>query len=162
MKQGTAAPDFTLSDQHGNKVTLSNMLKQNHVLLIFVRGDWCPSCHIMLRAYFRNKEKFAAGNVRVIGIGPDPEGANKEMMRSIDEQSVLLSDPHQEITMLYASEVQPTVMMNKEDFEKGVPLPASFLVHQDGTIVHTTRSDRPGEILRPELIFGVLERLKVN
>jgi peroxiredoxin len=157
MKIGTKAPGFTLSDQFGHATTLSELLKRNHILLIFVRGDWCPSCHIMLRSYFRNKEKFAERNVRLIGIGPDPQGVNKEMMQRIDEQSLMLSDPHQEITMLYASDLQATTVMNKTAVEKGIPLPAAFLVHQNGTIAHTTRSDRPGEILHPELIFGVLE-----
>lgn len=158
-KVGTEAPDFTLSDQHGNSMVLSELLKKNHILLIFVRGDWCPTCHIMLRSYFRNKEKFAEKNVRIIGIGPDPQGVNKEIMQRIDENSVLLSDPDQETALLYAMDLQPTNMINKDVLEKGIPLPASFLVHQNGRIVHTSRSDRPGEILQPELIFNVLETL---
>jgi peroxiredoxin len=157
MKVGTEAYNFTLPDQFGNQVVLKELLKTNHVLLIFVRGDWCPTCHIMLRSYFRNKEKFAERNVRIVGIGPDPQGVNKEMMQRIDEHSLLLSDPHQEVTLLYSSDIQPTTVMNKLAVEKGIPLPASFLVHQNGKIVHTSRSDRPGEILYPELIFEVLE-----
>jgi peroxiredoxin len=157
MKVGTKAADFTLPDQYDKAVTLSELLKKSHVLLIFVRGDWCPTCHIMLRSYFKHKEKFAERNVRIVGIGPDPQGVNKEMMQRIDEHSLLLSDPHQKITLLYASDLQPTTVMNKNAVEKGIPLPASFLVHQNGKIAHTSRSDHPGEILHPELIFGVLE-----
>jgi peroxiredoxin len=159
MTVGTEARNFTLPDQNGHPVTLTDQLKNSHVLLIFVRGDWCPTCHIMLRSYFRNKEKFAEKNVRIIGIGPDPQGVNKEMMQRIDEHSLLLSDPQHEVTLLYTSDLQSTTVMNKRAVEKGIPLPASFLVHQNGKIVHTSRSSHPGEILHPEQIFGVLETL---
>lgn len=160
MKVGTKAPDFSLPDQHGNQVTLKELLKKHHVLLIFVRGDWCPTCHIMLRSYFRNKEKFAEKNVRVVGIGPDPKGVNKEIMQHIDEHSILLSDDHQETALLYASDLQATNLISSSVVEKGIPLPASFLVHQNGKIAHTSRSDKPGEILYPELIFQVLETFR--
>lgn len=157
VKVGMPAPQFSLPDQHGNQVMLNDLLKKNHVLLIFVRGDWCPTCHMMLRSYFKNKEKFAQRNVRIVGIGPDPQGVNKDIMQRIDENSVLLSDDKLETAMLYASNLQPSNPLSKTVFEKGVPLPASFLVHQNGTIAFTSRSDKAGEILQPELIFQVLE-----
>lgn len=157
VKVGTDAPEFSLPDQNGNVVTLHNLLENNHVLLIFVRGDWCPTCHMMLRSYFKNKEKFAERNVRIVGIGPDPQGVNKEIMQRIDEHSVLLSDDTLATALLYSSGLQPTNPINQTDFEKGVPLPASFLVHQNGKIAFASRSDKPGEILQPDLIFEVLE-----
>lgn len=37
---GEAAPDFTLQDQSGNKVTLSDARGKTPVLLVFYRGYW--------------------------------------------------------------------------------------------------------------------------
>jgi peroxiredoxin len=37
---GDAAPDFTLVDSHGQKVTLSDSKGKNPVVLVFYRGYW--------------------------------------------------------------------------------------------------------------------------
>ena len=37
---GETAPDFTLEDQNGNKVTLSDSRTKNPVILVFYRGYW--------------------------------------------------------------------------------------------------------------------------
>ena len=42
------APDFELPDQDGNMVSLMEYHSKRNLLLIFVRGDWCPGCHMML------------------------------------------------------------------------------------------------------------------
>jgi cytochrome oxidase Cu insertion factor (SCO1/SenC/PrrC family) len=37
---GDSAPDFTLQDQNGQKVTLSDARGKNTVVLVFYRGYW--------------------------------------------------------------------------------------------------------------------------
>ncbi len=37
---GEMAPDFTLEDHHGNKITLSKARGKSPVVLIFYRGYW--------------------------------------------------------------------------------------------------------------------------
>ncbi len=37
---GEAAPDFTLEDQHNNRVTLSDARGKSPVVLVFYRGYW--------------------------------------------------------------------------------------------------------------------------
>jgi hypothetical protein len=44
-------------------------------------------------------------------------------------------------------------------YKNGIPLPASFLVHKNGTIIYTSSSDKAAEILQPDKIFEVLERV---
>src|ERR1700741_2703734 len=103
---GHPAPDFTLPDQNNNPVHLKDILTTQHALLIFVRGDWCPTCHMMLRAYVKNKEKFAEKNIKIVGIGPDPLGVNHDIMSRIDDDSILLSDDEQETALLYTGGLQ--------------------------------------------------------
>ncbi|HYX50316.1 MAG TPA: redoxin domain-containing protein [Ktedonobacteraceae bacterium] len=45
------APDFILPDARGNPVRLSHLLAQGSVVMTFFRGQWCPYCHLALRAY---------------------------------------------------------------------------------------------------------------
>lgn len=37
---GMLAPDFTLEDAHGRKVSLANEVKDQPVVLVFYRGYW--------------------------------------------------------------------------------------------------------------------------
>lgn len=157
---GSRAPDFTLSDQNGNVVTLVNLLRESHVLLIFVRGDWCPTCHMMIRGYLKNKERFAEKNIRIVGVGPDPVGVNKDIMSRLDEHSLMLADENQETALQYSRSTQQNNPVTKSLYSKGIPLPASFLVHRNGTIIYSSRSDRAAEILQPEKIFEVIEKIK--
>jgi cytochrome oxidase Cu insertion factor (SCO1/SenC/PrrC family) len=40
VKDGEAAPDFTLEDQDGKPVTLSNYRGKKTIVLVFYRGYW--------------------------------------------------------------------------------------------------------------------------
>lgn len=40
VKTGTLAPDFTLKDLDGKRVTLSQFRSQKKVVLVFYRGYW--------------------------------------------------------------------------------------------------------------------------
>lgn len=40
VKVGDAAPDFTLVDHRGNKVTLSDSRGKSPVVIVFYRGYW--------------------------------------------------------------------------------------------------------------------------
>src|SRR6516225_3048623 len=51
LKEGALAPDFILPDAHGRVVKLSHLLAQGPVAMTFYRGQWCPYCHLALRAY---------------------------------------------------------------------------------------------------------------
>ncbi len=37
---GSVAPDFTLEDEKGNEMTLSQLRDQKSVVLVFYRGHW--------------------------------------------------------------------------------------------------------------------------
>lgn len=159
VKPGSTAPGFTLPDQEGNTTSLSDYKNKRHVLVIFVRGDWCPTCHIMLRTYEREKAKFAEKNIVLLAIGPDPAGVNKAMVHHLGLDYKILSDDKNEAAKAYG------MMFHKNNgdtkYQEGIPLPAAFLVDMTGTVVYTTNPKKPGEILRPDMIFPVIEKLQV-
>ena len=41
LKVGDKAPDFTVVDQNGKEVSLSEALEEGKVILTFYRGAWC-------------------------------------------------------------------------------------------------------------------------
>jgi len=156
-KVGSPAPAFTLPDQDGNNVSLTDFKDKRHVLIIFVRGDWCPTCHIMLRTYERNKEKFEEKNIMLLAIGPDPLGVNKEMVQRLGVDYKVLSDEKQEALKLYGMLFQKNNPFT--EYKVGVPLPAAFLVNTKGTIIFTTDPRKAGEIMKPDAIFSIIEKM---
>ena len=157
VQVGKPAPDFELTDQNGDLFRLSDLRGKHPVLLIFVRGDWCPGCHMMLRTYERNRKRFKEKGVHVLGIGPDDISVNLSMVQRIGVGYRMLADDKQEVSGQYGVVYSNPLIEPMVDYAKGMPLPASFLVDADGILRYASRPDRVGEFLDPELIFGVLD-----
>jgi peroxiredoxin len=157
VEAGVTAPEIALPDEDGNIVKLSDYRGKRHVLLIFVRGDWCPTCHIMLRSYEKNKERFAEKNIMLLAIGPDNVAVNKEMVRKLDLDYKLLSDLKHEAVKAYGMQLQGNYPQT--EYEEGIPLPASFLVDINGRILYTSNPKMAGQILNPETIIPIVEKL---
>src|SRR4029077_8055746 len=41
---GAQAPEFTLPDQNGNKISSAELLAGGAIVISFFRGRWCPFC----------------------------------------------------------------------------------------------------------------------
>jgi peroxiredoxin len=156
---GAEAPDFSLPDQEGQAFRLSSLRGQRNLLLVFVRGDWCPGCHMMLRTYQKECAKFNEKNIFVLAIGPDPIGVNREMVQKLGLEFKVLSDEKQKTAMIYGVQLDNYDNDFAEKYEEGIPLPASFLIDKKGIVRYVSRPDFIGEFLNPRTIFPILEEL---
>lgn len=159
VQLNTEAPDFTLPDQNGVMTSLSNYKGERHLLLVFVRGDWCPACHMMLRTYMKNNHRFQQKNIFCMAIGPDPVGVNREMVLRLGLDFKVLADEKQRTAMQYGVQLDEYDNDFADKYEEGIPLPASFLVDKNGIVRYVSRPDKVGEFLNPEKIFPILENL---
>ena len=71
LKKGDAAPDFTLSSVDGNRVTLSQYLHKQNVVISFVPAAWTPVCSNQWPVYDIAKDLFVKNNAIVLGISVD-------------------------------------------------------------------------------------------
>jgi PAS domain S-box-containing protein len=159
VKIGEQATEFALPDQDGTITKLSDFKDKRHLLLIFVRGDWCPGCHMMLRTYERERAKFASKNILVMAIGPDPIGVNRGMVEKLGLDFKVLADEGQRTAMVYGVQLNTYDNDFAEKYEEGIPLPASFLIDKSGVVRYVSRPDRVGEFLNPSLIFPIIDQL---
>jgi peroxiredoxin len=159
VQVGTPAPYFELADQDGSPVSLADHRGKHPLLLIFVRGDWCPGCHIMLRTYEKHYERFLEKGIHVVAIGPDSVEVNRDLVQRIGVGYQLLSDPHQQVSDRYGVIYNNPVIQAGTGLAEGIPLPASFLVDVEGIVRYVSRPDRIGEFLDPASIFQVLAQL---
>ena len=92
LLQGTKAPDFTLSDKDGNKVSLSSFLGKK-VVLYFYPKDNTPGCTKQACAFAAAYEGFKKNNIVVIGISKDSTASHQKFADKYSLPFILLSDP---------------------------------------------------------------------
>ncbi len=163
IQVGDPAPDFELPSTDGEWVRLSQYFPHNPVLLLFVRGDWCPGCHMMLRTYERNKHRFYGKNVVILGIGPDPLGVNKAMIERLGISFKMLSDEHFVVLRQYGNRyANQFLQKTAAGYEEGIPLPAAYLIDRYGIVRYISSAEYVGEFLDPNTIFPVLDQLEAG
>ena len=100
---GDKAPDFSLKDQNGKTVKLSNF-KNKKVVLSFRPLAWTPVCHDQMSLLEENHLRFDELNTVAFGIGVDSVASNKAWAQSMNVKNTrLLSDfwPHGEVAKMY-------------------------------------------------------------
>lgn len=161
MAVGEPAPTFCLQNEKMEQVCLSDFKDKHNVLLIFVRGEWCPMCHIMLRTYMKESAKFKEKNVFLLVIGPDPTGTNKRMAEELNLDFHILSDNRLTVTNQYRLKIKAEHLLHSSNynFEKEIPLPASFLIDKQGIIRYTSNPEKIGEVVKLNDIFPILQSI---
>jgi len=92
MQVGAKAPDFSLTDQHGNTVKLSDFAGKK-VVVYFYPKDNTPGCTRQACAFAENYAGFKTKGVVVIGISKDSVPSHKKFAEKYALPFILLSDP---------------------------------------------------------------------
>lgn len=71
VQVGEVAPDFTLNDHGGFSISLSSLLSEGHVVLVWYRGGWCPYCNIYLRRLQEVMPEIIHQGARIIALAPE-------------------------------------------------------------------------------------------
>ncbi len=70
IEQGAKAPDFTLPDQDGNNVSLSDFEGQTVVLYFYPKAD-TPGCTTQACGVRDHRADYEAAGAVVLGVSPD-------------------------------------------------------------------------------------------
>ncbi len=71
IEPGQDAPDFTLPDQHGNPVTLSELRGKTVVLYFYPKAD-TPGCTTQACGIRDHRADYERAGAVVLGVSPDP------------------------------------------------------------------------------------------
>ena len=145
---GEQAPDFTLRNQDGEKVSLSDF-EGRKVLLIFYPGDFSPVCGDQLSIYQEVKPEIEAKGVELLGISVDGFFAHKAFREKLGIDTTLLADfePKGEVARAYGSYL---------DAPLGFANRTLVLVDEEGKVAWTYESPNPGEFPGANVIFDAL------
>ena len=92
LQIGMKAPEFTLKNQHGEEVRLSDFLGKK-VVLYFYSKDNTPGCTRQACAFAQAYEDFKAQNIAVIGVSKDSVASHVKFAEKFELPFTLISDP---------------------------------------------------------------------
>ena len=92
LEVSAKAPDFTLSDQNGNAVSLSSFLGKK-VVLYFYPKDNTPGCTRQACAFASAYDDFKKIDAVVIGVSKDSAASHAKFAQKHGLPFILLSDP---------------------------------------------------------------------
>jgi thioredoxin-dependent peroxiredoxin len=127
--EGQAAPDFTLPDQNGDDVTLSELRGETIVLYFYPRAD-TPGCTAQACGIRDHSGDYEAAGARVIGISPDKVEDVAKFAEKHGLDFTLLADAEHEVAEAYGT------WMEKRNYGRtywGVQR-ATFLIDPQGQI----------------------------
>lgn len=147
LKVGDRAPEFALPDVNGNPVSSAELLSKGPLIVTFLRGRWCPFCCATVEAWQAMLPQVELKGATLVAVSP-MTFKQADFMR--DQHKLLfpiLSDERNKVAAQfgvaynvsrYQQELFSTVFINLP-FINGedswtLPLPATFVIGQDGVI----------------------------
>lgn len=100
LEVGIKAPDFTLQDQNGNMVSLSDFAGKR-VVLYFYPKDNTPGCTQQACAFAGTYAEFQKRDIQVIGVSKDSVASHLKFAQKYDLPFVLLADPELQAIQAY-------------------------------------------------------------
>jgi len=144
---GQQAPDFTLRDQDGKKITLSDLRGQT-VVLVFYPLDWSPVCTDQLNLYQDALAEFRKQGATLYGISVDSAFSHQAFRQHLGIDFPLLADfePKGEVARKYGLYIE----------RHGTNERGFVVIDADGNVKHWHKSPSPLEIPAASLIVDAL------
>lgn len=171
LKEGSAAPDFTLKDTSGSEVTLSEELKEGPVVLVFYRGIWCPVCNMHLKALEAIVPTLKSDHkARIIAVTPQKPELTKKQLEDVAVSYTIYHDTDDSVAKAYGlyfeidselntlyKELGLDVEATNGEGRLGLPIPATFVIAENGTVVAAQTDTNYLNRMKPDEIIAGLE-----
>lgn len=166
LKAGDKAPAFALKDPDGNSVSSAELLVAGPLVVSFYRGVWCPYCNMELQALQEALPRFEQLGARLVAISPQTAVNSRKSVRQNALGFPILSDTHNDVAAAfglrfampdYLIELYKSLKNDLPTFNGDpswtLPMPARYVIGQDGTILYAevnpdyTRRPEPEDML---------------
>lgn len=156
LQPGAQAPEFTLQDAlTGKPVNSADLLALGPLVIKFFRGRWCPYCVTELEVWRNLHAQLRATGALLVAISPQTQRHNDFTLQQHGLQFPILSDTDAAVAERFGiaysvpaehREYYKRILVNIPFVNSGnmykdapesswnLPLPATFVVNQDGTI----------------------------
>jgi len=157
---------FELNDHNGNLVSSTALLSKGRLVLCFFRGRWCPFCVGQLEAINLLLPQFEQAGASLVAISPQTVQQSFFMVDQHKLRFPLLSDAGNHVARQFGlvyrvPDEQQSIYRHafvnlpfaNGDSSWELPIPATFILDRDGTILYAsadedyTQRPEPREIL---------------
>jgi peroxiredoxin len=168
MPVGAKAPAFELQDHDGKIVRSTDLLAQGKLVLTFIRGRWCPFCVGQMEAMNLLLPQIEQAGASLVAISPQTVKQSFFMHDQHNLRFPLLSDPGNKVARQFALtyRVPPlqeaiyrrafvNLPFTNGDESWELPIPATYILDRDGTILYASANEdyterpEPEDILKP-------------
>ena len=140
LKTGDKAPLFTLKDEKGSEVSLSDF-KGHKVVLYFYPKDNTPGCTRQALAYKEYYNALRELDTYVIAISKDPINSHLKFKDKYALPFILLSDTEHEVIEAYGA-WQEKKLYGKVSMGT---IRSAFIIDEEGTIIKAMPKVRPDD-----------------
>jgi peroxiredoxin len=167
LPMGAKAPHFELPDQDGKVVSSSDLLSRGRLVLCFIRGRWCPFCVGQMEAMNLVLAQIEHAGAALVAISPQTVKQSFFMHDQHKLRFPLLSDGGNKVAREFglayrvpaAQEAVYRRAFVNLPFTNGdqsweLPIPATFILDRDGTVLFASANEdyterpEPAEIVR--------------
>jgi len=124
VKEGEAAPDFSLESHDGRIISLHDFVGKKNVVLYFYIRDNTPGCTAETCGFRDMYERLKQHDFEIFGISPDDTESHKKFAKEHDVPFPLLSDKGKEVAKAYGA-LSMMGLMNKR---------ITFVIGMDGKV----------------------------
>jgi len=168
---GAKAPAFALPDQNGKVISSADLLSRGRLVLMFIRGRWCPFCVGQMEAMNAIIGEIQAAGAALIAISPQIQ---KQAFFMHDQHKLrfpLLVDAHNAVARQFGlvyrvpreqQEIYGRTFINlpfvNGDDSWELPMPATYVIDSDSTILYVSANEDYTDRPEPLEILGLVER----
>lgn len=160
LSTGQRAPDFQFKDHNGKPVRSSELLNHGQLVICVIRGRWCPFCVGQMEAMNLIVPELQQAGASLVAISPQTVQQSFFMHDQHKLRFPLLSDAGNQVARQfglvyrvpdYQQAVYKRALVNlpfvNGDESWELPIPATFILDHDGTILFASANadytDRP-------------------
>jgi len=152
LSEGDKAPSFTLPDQSGEKVKLSDLRGETVVLYFYPKAD-TSGCTVQACGIRDRRADYEAAGARVIGISPDEVKDVDKFAGKHDLDFTLLADSDHAVAEKYGTWVEKSMYGRKY---MGVQR-ATFIIDPKGKIAKVFPKVQPKK--HDDLVLKALDEI---
>lgn len=170
LQPGQTMPDFQLPDATGQQVLSSELRAKGLLLISFYRGNWCPYCNLELQALQARLGDITAQGATLVAISPESPDQSLSTQEKFDLKFPVLTDIGNQVARQFGlvfaldASLRPIydsfgidIPTHNGDQTFELPVPATYLVAADGTVLNRFIDVDYRERLAPETALAWLE-----